>query len=340
MPETNGGSRGGSDRSPSKRPASRSGHSGGSGAGGKGSGSSGAGGKGSGSSGSGGKGSGSGYGKSSGRPQSSGGGRSGGGRSGAPAGSERRPRPGASASRATPTPVVRTPVGPPIDPDVTGSELAPEVRRDLRSLAKDKADDVGQRLVMVARLLDSDPETALKHADVARELASRVGSVREACGLAAYATGDYAAALRELRAARRITGSSVHLPVMADCERGLGRPDRALALAHSDDVKALDADARIEMTIVESGARRDRGEDAAALAVLDSATLRTSKRPWAARLRYAYADLLLDLGRRDEAIEWFRRTAASDTDHLTDAADRLVDLDGVTFVDVDESAES
>jgi hypothetical protein len=53
--------------------------------------------------------------------------------------------------------------------------------------------------------------------------------------------------------------------------------------------------------------------------------------PWAARLRYAYADGLLAAGRRDEAREWFARSAEADEDSATDAAERLLELDGVTI---------
>ena len=69
----------------------------------------------------------------------------------------------------------------------------------------------------------------------------RVGVVREACGIAAYRTGRWAEALSELRAARRMTGRDDYLPIMADCERALGRPDRALALPSGTGVLLEDA---------------------------------------------------------------------------------------------------
>jgi predicted negative regulator of RcsB-dependent stress response len=53
---------------------------------------------------------------------------------------------------------------------------------------------------------------------------------------------------------------------------------------------------------------------------------RTSSEPWCARLRYAYADVLLELGRRDEARRWFSAAAAADADGLTDADERLAEL--------------
>ena len=65
----------------------------------------------------------------------------------------------------------------------------------------------------------------------------------------------------------------------------------------------------------------------------------TADAPWAARLRYAYADALLDLGRRDEAREWFARAADADEEAETDAAERLLDLDGVVLEEADEDED-
>jgi tetratricopeptide (TPR) repeat protein len=203
------------------------------------------------------------------------------------------------------------------------------VRAELRQFPKDKADLVARHLVMTGLLIDDDPETAYAHALAARGGAGRVGAVREALGLTAYASGRYAEALAELRAARRITGVPDHLPVMADAERGLGRPERALALAKDPDAARLDAAGQVEMRIVLAGARRDLGQPEAAVAALqgpglDPATLE----PWTARLWYAYADALLAVGRTHEARDYFGAVAALDEDGETDAAERLVALDG------------
>lgn len=89
------------------------------------------------------------------------------------------------------------------------------------SLPKTLAEDVARNLVMVAKLIDEDPEQAYAYSRIALRLASRVAAVREAAGFAAYATQKYAEALAEFRAARRMTGSVELWPVMADCERGL-----------------------------------------------------------------------------------------------------------------------
>lgn len=214
-----------------------------------------------------------------------------------------------------------------IDPEVTGRELDDDVREELASLSGGAAAAVAKHLVMAGALLDEDPEQAYAHAMAARRKASRIGVVREAAGVAAYAAGHYAEALAELRAARRMTGSADYLPMMADCERGLGRPRRALDLAADPAVVALDESGRVEMLIVAAGARRDLGEDEAAAVSLQVPELRSrSREPWVARLRYAYADALLAAGRTDEARRWFVRAAQADVDGETDAAERASEL--------------
>ncbi|MGO4759475.1 tetratricopeptide repeat protein, partial [Streptomyces sp. 2MCAF27] len=123
-------------------------------------------------------------------------------------------------------------------------------------------------------------------------------------------------------------------PVMADCERGMGRPERALAMAGEPEVQKLDRAGQVEMRLVAAGARRDMGQTDAAVVTLQSPELASqSVQPWTARLRYAYADALLAVGREDEAREWFAKALEADQGGTTDASDRLAELDGVEFVD-------
>ncbi|MFD3525441.1 tetratricopeptide repeat protein [Streptomyces sp. NPDC058653] len=204
------------------------------------------------------------------------------------------------------------------------------------SLPKTLADDVAKNLVMVANLIDEDPDQAYAYSRVALRLASRVAAVREAAGFAAYATQKYGEALAEFRAARRMTGNVDLWPVMADCERGLGRPERALTMAGEPEVLKLDKAGQVEMRLVAAGARRDMGQIDAAIVTLQGPELGSnSVQPWSARLRYAYADALLSAGREDEAREWFAKALEADKDGATDASDRLAALDGVQFVDID-----
>jgi tetratricopeptide (TPR) repeat protein len=185
---------------------------------------------------------------------------------------------------------------------------------------------------LVAASLEEDPVQAYRHAKAARRLAARVGVVRETCGIAAYRAGEWADALTELRAARRMTGRKSYLPLMADCERALGRPDRALELVTGPESRGVDRATAIELRIVESGIRRDQGLPEAAVAALQVPELTDGRiRPASARLFYAYADALLDAGREDEAREWFGRAAGADVHEETDAVERFEELDPVMF---------
>ncbi|MFD8074762.1 hypothetical protein ACFV3E_19210 [Streptomyces sp. NPDC059718] len=215
------------------------------------------------------------------------------------------------------------------------------MRQELMSLPKTLAEDVARNLVMVARLLDEDPDLAYGYSRVALRLASRVAAVREAAGFASYATERYAEALAEFRACRRMTGTVDLWPVMADCERGMGRPERALEMAGAPEVHKLDRAGQVEMRLVAAGARRDMGQNEAAVVTLQSPELASNAvHPWTARLRYAYADALLAAGREDEAREWFAKALEADQSGSTDASDRLAQLDGVAFVDaLDEGAD-
>jgi tetratricopeptide (TPR) repeat protein len=218
--------------------------------------------------------------------------------------------------------------GPPIDEAITGKELDRSVSQQLRGLPEKLAARVARHLVAAGLLMDTDPRTAYQHTLAARARASRIAVVREACGEAAYAVGEFSDALSELRAAKRMNGSTDYLAVMADCERALGRPDRALALLRSPAVASFPPDLKAEATIVEAGARRDRGELDAALHILEAAPLRSqSREAWVVRLRYAYADTLLAAGRTEDAVEWFHRTVAIDGEEITDAADRVAELE-------------
>ncbi|MQA88264.1 MAG: hypothetical protein GEV03_27495 [Streptosporangiales bacterium] len=217
---------------------------------------------------------------------------------------------------------------------MTARDLGSAARREVRSLPQGLADQVARHLVMARELLPEDAELAYRHTLEARRHAARLGVVREACGIAAYRTGRWAEAAAELRAARRLSGSDELLPLIADCERGLGRPERAIALARSDEVGNLDVASTVEMRIVESGARRDLGQHDVAVVSLQIPELDTGRvRPWSARLFYAYAEALLAAGREEEAKEWFARAADADAAEETDAPDRLAELEGLIIVD-------
>ncbi|MGO3327945.1 HAD-IIA family hydrolase [Gordonia sp. (in: high G+C Gram-positive bacteria)] len=211
--------------------------------------------------------------------------------------------------------------------DVRASDLDPEIRRDLHGLDRATADRVARHLIVVSELLSEDPEGALAHARAARARAARVGVVRETAGIAAYNAGEWQEAITELRAARRMAGGDALLPLIADCERGLGRPERAVEISESPEARALTGDDALEMLIVGSGAQLDLGRPERAVQALESGDLRPGRTgDDAARLFYAYASALESAGRRSDALTWFQNAAAADVDDLTDAEFRLMDL--------------
>src|SRR5262249_40608188 len=147
--------------------------------------------------------------------------------------------------------------------DVDPGRLDPAIRADLRTLSKPNAEAVARHLVAAGDLLDVKPERALAHARPARSRAARVAGGRgagEAVGIAAYRAGEWAEALSELRAARRMSGDPRVLPVIADCERALGRPQQAIRLLRDHDVSKLNAETFAELLIVVAGAKRDMGQ--------------------------------------------------------------------------------
>lgn len=183
----------------------------------------------------------------------------------------------------------------------------------MRNLEERSAVWVAKHLVMAGRLIDVDPELAFQHALAASRRGGRLAAVREAVGVTAYAAGHYGEALREFRTFRRISGSNVHLPVMADCERGLGRPDRALDLARSEEVASLDAEGKTELAMVVSGARADLGQLDAAVAALQIPQLDLHRAfSFSPRLFRAYADALDAAGRSGESDRWRRQAGVAE----------------------------
>lgn len=213
---------------------------------------------------------------------------------------------------------------PPVPEWITGRELSKEIHDDLRGLNKETAERVAKHMVAAYALENEDPEASQRHAEFAVRIGGRIGAVREATGILAYRAGDYRTANRELRTALRITGRTDVLPMIADSERGLGRPERALDIAASEEAAALGVDATIELMIVVAGAYADTGDIETALRTLEMPALRHKvDGRWQVRLWVAYSDLLERSGRTDDAKRWLTLAADADTEGLTDAAERL-----------------
>ncbi|WP_181408315.1 hypothetical protein [Schumannella sp. 10F1B-5-1] len=198
---------------------------------------------------------------------------------------------------------------------MAANQLDKGARIELKTLSKDNADWVARHLVMAGRLLDDDPELAHRHALSAARRAGRIAVVRESVAITAYATGDFALALRELRTFRRLSGSNDQIALMVDSERGVGRPERALELGRSIERSELPVAVQVGLAIAMSGARLDLEQPERALDELEIPQLVPDRAfTWSPALFDAYATVLAELGRADEAEEWFARSR-----HATEA---------------------
>ena len=221
---------------------------------------------------------------------------------------------------------------PVIPDDVKPADLDRVARNELKTLSKENAEGVARHLVMAARLIEEDPALAHQHAISAARRAGRIGVVRETLAITAYAIGDFALALRELRTYRRISGRDDQLPMMVDSERGLGRPEKALELGRSVPRASLAIPVQVELAIAMSGARLDLGQTDAALVELqipqlDGATAYS----YSPALFDAYAAVLEDLGRDGEAEEWWTRSEIA-----TDVLEGTQEADGADTVEIIE----
>lgn len=221
---------------------------------------------------------------------------------------------------------------PEIPEDVTANQLDKVARAELKSLSKDNADWVARHLVMAGRLIDDDPALAHRHALAAGRRAGRIAVVRESVGITAYALGEFDLALRELRTYRRLSGRDDQLPLMVDSERGIGRPEKALELGRSVPRPSLDASVQVALAIAMSGARLDLGQPEAALGELQIPQLDPERAySYSPALFDAYATVLEDLGRTEEAEEWWQRS-----DRAAAALERAAIPEGEDTVEIVE----
>jgi tetratricopeptide (TPR) repeat protein len=174
---------------------------------------------------------------------------------------------------------------------------------------------------------DGDPEVAVRAARAAKRAAPRAASVREALGIALYQVGDFRGARTELAAAQRISGREDLAAMLADIERALGRPERAIALFERVDRSRMEPDAAAELLLVAASAYGDLGRPASGVALI-----RRHAR-WPAQLadhhlRLAYAEgaLAEQAGDPARARAAFARVFQADPDFY-DVADRLERLD-------------
>lgn len=219
---------------------------------------------------------------------------------------------------------------PEIPETIAANQLDRGARAELKTLSKDNADWVARHLVMAGLVIDENPELAHKHALAAGRRAGRIAVVRETVGITAYAIGEFELALRELRTYRRLSGKDDQLPLMVDSERGIGRAEKALELGRSVPRASLDPAVQVALAIAMSGARLDLGQAEAALVELQIPQLDPERAySWSPALFDAYATVLDDLGRDDEAEQWWQRS-----DRATIALERAAIPEGEDTVEI------
>lgn len=242
----------------------------------------------------------------------------------------------ATRRKGSPPRVSRDRTGPP-RPDLPADEepqlprgVLKEIERTVGNRAR--SHDIALALSIGSAAIDEErPDVAVEVLAWAKSEAPRISAIREALGVALYQLDDFAGALTELQAYRRLTGRNDQNHVIADCFRGLARPlDQIAEVADQlvrDDQAGLER--RAEAAIVWAAAVADGGDIGGGRAVLrrfvDEHGLGEGEP--ALRLRYLAADLAERAGDRDEALEGFASIAAVDPDRF-DVAARLATLHG------------
>jgi hypothetical protein len=244
------------------------------------------------------------------------------GKPGADRGGSDRPRRDFETNPLTPFELKRREeraLEPELEPQFTGTNLDRAVVRDTSTLNEDNKIIVGKHLESAAFFVETDPERALQHALAAKRRASRLAVVRETVGIMAYVTEDFALALAELRTAARISGSNEQIGLIIDCLRALDRAEEGLKLARDFDRTTLPREARIDLAIVLSGIRLDRGETERAFAELQIAELDpTNATIESVGLFDANAEVLEELGRTDEAAKWRKYARMTEAHYAPD----------------------
>lgn len=225
---------------------------------------------------------------------------------------------------------------PPLPANYSDQELPAGIRAELRGLNRRTAEVVGGHLTAAGELIEIDPQLALRHAMVARRLASRLPIIREFTAEVAYAAGDFDVALTEYRAIHRMNGSDNYLPVIADCQRATGRLDAALRTIREAAKAKLTGDQKAELILVEAGIRNDMDQRAEALRLLkDAIVSKKGHRVDQARFRFAYGEILAQAGQTDPAIQWLRSAASYDERNELAIDERIAELEGQPY-DADE----
>lgn len=172
----------------------------------------------------------------------------------------------------------------------------------LRSTPKDRREPALNQLAKaMEHFADERYGAALPYLREAKTLAPRSSTVRELFGLAAYRTGKWEEALRELRTFRRITGDVIHMPVEMDCLRAMGK--KADVVKTWDRIQDLEPSPTVsyEAKVVYASFLLDEGRARDAWAVIKPGRLVASPAPGEVRSWYVAARAALAADDKDAA---------------------------------------
>ena len=148
----------------------------------------------------------------------------------------------------------------------------------------------------------------------AKKLAPRSATIRELLGLAAYRSGYWEEALRELRTFRRLTGDMIHTPVELDCLRALDRPQDVKRAWERIQERGVSGSVSDEARVVYASFLLDQGEPREAWKVIKPGRLVASPKPSQLRRWFVAAKVALAAGDPDAA----RRLIAALDEHEPD----------------------
>lgn len=202
--------------------------------------------------------------------------------------------------------------------------LPAPIYRDLKAASGTQLDHVATAFVDAGSALeDGDVPRAVELLREAKRRASRSAVIREALGIALYLDGSFRDAGRELAAYRRMSGRQDQNHLLADCARANGNLDRAEDLVDEMIRAGVAADRVVEGLLVIAGARADRGDHDAALAVLHRVDLEPRRiEPYHLRLWHLAADIAARRGDDRGAAGYLEAIVTVDPEFM-DVRDRL-----------------
>lgn len=207
-------------------------------------------------------------------------------------------------------------------------EVDPEVVAEIHAaLDPQRAARLAERLASASASLDRDrfEEARRMVTPLVREL-PQVAAVHEVSGLASYRLGRWNQAAQSLEMARQLRPDPALLPALADCYRALKQWSDVDDVWDAVKAASPPHDVMAEARMVVAGAYADRGDLAAAIALMVPAQ-QAPKKVRAHHLRqwYVLADLYDRAGDTMAAARWFQQIAAREP-QFADVRDRLRSL--------------